>query len=335
MSRVLLPVALLLTAVLSACGGDTAPAAALELNGATSMVVGAPSSLTAVVRDGSGNVVNSAVTYTSSQPDVIAVDAQGNLTVKRLTATDRPVELMASAGGRSASLMVSTYGVELAVGTYVWNLQAAGAAPGRFIVVRYRPESAAGEIQASTYTVSAPGGESLTCSLSQNAIERACWWAETDAAKYPAGEYRASLVQNGVTYATTASLPDPGAVLGFVKGATASTSGREVTFAGEVPAQAGWLYAYVSKRRLETSSLVGAQGGAVVRGQEIDQQADPLNVSVYATTLPTTVKVGTSVPAGDYEGWVTAMSGNLSSFDTVLPEQFNVSATFGGTVTLR
>ena len=338
MSRVLLPVALLLTAVLSACGGGTAPpAAALELNGATSLSVGAPSSLSAVVRDVSGNVLNSAVTYTSSQPDVIAVDAQGNLTVKRLTATDRPVELTASAGGRSASLMVSTYGLELAVGTYVWNLQAAGARPGRFIVVRYRPESAADEIQASTYTVSAPGGESLSCSLSQNAIERACWWAEADATKYPAGEYRASLVQNGVIYETTASLPDPGAVLGFVNGATASTSGREVTFAGEVPVQAGWLYAYVSKRRLETSSLAGPSlpGSAVLRSQGLNQGTDPLNVSVYATTLPTTLKVGSAVPAGNYEGWITAMSGNLSSFNEVLPEQFNVSATFGGAVTLR
>lgn len=56
---------------------------------------------------------------------------------------------------------------------------------------------------------------------------------------------------------------------------------------------------------------------------------------MYATALPATLTVGDAVPAGAYEGWITAMPSNLSSFAEVLPEQFNVSATFGGPVTLR
>ncbi|GGL67524.1 hypothetical protein GCM10010840_01910 [Deinococcus aerolatus] len=335
MPRVLLSAALFLTAVLSACGGAPSTSATLDLAGQTSLAVGAPASLTATLRGPSGNALPTTATYTSSQPDVIAVDAQGQLTVKRLTATDRPVVLTASADGRQAALAVSTYGLELAVGTYVWNLQPAGATPGRFVAVRYRPES--GEAQASTYTVTAPGNETLTCALSQNAVERACWWALPDASKYPAGEYRASLPQNGVSYETTASLPAPEAVLDFVKGPTASGNGRDVTFSGEVPANSRWLYAYVGNRRLETSSLAGQRmgSGPVLRGQVAAQSDDPMAVSVYATALPTTLQVGAAVPAGAYEGWITAMSGNLASFEEVLPEQFNVSATFGGTVTLK
>ncbi|QLG11580.1 hypothetical protein HLB42_12905 [Deinococcus sp. D7000] len=331
MSRVLLPAVLLLTAVLSACGGVQSPPGTLDLEGQTSLAVGAPASLTAVLRGLSGDPIPATVTYTSSQPNVISVDGQGQLTVKRLTATSRPVELTASAAGRTATILVTTYGLELAVGTYVWNLQAAGAAPGRFVVVRYRPESEAEAVQASTYTVTAPGDERLTCPLSQNAVERACWWAEADATKYPSGEYRASLVQNGVTYTTTASLPDPEAALGLVGGASATLRGRDVTFAGELPAGAGWLYAYVAKRMLQTSALPGPR----MRGQGTEPANDPQSVSVYATALPATLTVGDAVPAGAYEGWITAMPSNLSSFAEVLPEQFNVSATFGGPVTLR
>lgn len=337
MPRVLLPAALLLTAVLSACGGGASSPATLDLEveGGTSLAVGAPARLTAVLRGPGGEPRPAAVTYTSSQPGVIGVDAQGQLTVKRLTATGRPVQLTASADGRRATLEVSTYGLELAVGTYVWNLQAQGAAPGRFVAVRYRPEREDAGVQAATYTVTAPGDERLTCALSQNAVERFCWWAETDAARYPAGEYRARLTQHGVTYTATASLPEPGALLGFVNGATATLEGRAVTFAGQVPAHAGWLYAYLGKPRLATAALAGPRlrGSAVVRGQ--GQAGDPQAVSVYATTLPATLNVGAAVPAGTYNTWITAMSGDLSSFDEVLPEQFNVSATFGGAVTLR
>lgn len=335
MFRVLLPAAVFLTAVLGACGGVSPTSATLALEGQASVAVGAPASVAAALRDAGGNLLPAAaVTYTSSQPSVIEVDAQGQLTVKRLTATNRPVDITASADGRTATLAVSTYGLELAVGTYVWNLQPAGATPGRFVAVRYRPES--GEAEASTYTVTAPGNETLTCPLSQNAVERSCWWALPDATRYPVGDYRATLAQNGVTYETTASLPAPESVLGFVDGATATGNQRNVTFAGEVPANAGWLYAYVSRGRVETSSLQGPRlGGTVVRGQVAAQADDPLAVSVYATALPTTLQVGASVPAGAYEGWITAMSGNLASFDEVLPEQFNVSATFGGMVTLK
>ncbi|WP_415787303.1 hypothetical protein [Deinococcus saxicola] len=56
---------------------------------------------------------------------------------------------------------------------------------------------------------------------------------------------------------------------------------------------------------------------------------------MYSTALPTTLNVGTAVAAGSYDTWITAMSGDLSSFAEVLPEQFDVSATFGGEVTLK
>ncbi|CAM4155954.1 hypothetical protein [Deinococcus marmoris] len=336
MPRVLLPAALVLTALLSACGGggSTPAVTTLELTGGTSLAIGAPAQLNAVLRDGGGQALPSQVTYTSSQPNVMEVDAAGNLKIKRLTATDQPVEITASAGDKTATLVVSTYGLELAVGTYVWNLQPFGAAPGRFIAVRYRPES--GQSQASTFTVTAPGNETLSCDLSPKNVNNWCWWALPDAKKYPAGEYRAGLVQNGVTYATTATLPQPGATLGFVDGGAATVSQRAVTFAGKRPADAKWLYSYVANRRLETSSLGSrhTDQSAVLRGQA-EQPENPLAVSVYSTALPTTLNIGTAVASGKYETWITAMSGDLSSFAEVLPEQFDVSATFGGEVTLK
>lgn len=318
MSKMLLPVGLLLSALLGACGGEPTPViSVLELTGDTSVAVGTPGNLKTVLRDASGNVIAGTVTYTSDQPGVIEVDAQGKLTVKRLSAAGKPVAVTASAGDKRVTLKISTYGLELAVGNYVWNTQPAGAAPGRFIAVRYRPES--GKTQASTFTVTVPGGQSepLNCGLSLNDVNGWCWWSLPIGTKYPAGEYRASLLQNGVTYATTALLQRPREVLAFVAGAKATVNTRDVTFSGGLPPASRWIYSYVASSRAENQT-----DGEVV-------------ASAYSTALPTTLKVGPQKTSRTYDTWVTAMSGNLSSFAEVLPEQFNVSATFAGQITLQ
>lgn len=338
MFKVLFPAVFVLSVLLSACGGESTPAVAeLALTGKTSVAVGVPESLTAVLRDVSGKSIAGTVTYTSDQPGVIEVDAQGKLTVKRLSATGKPVTVTASAGSQKATLKIATYGLELAVGSYVWSTQPAEVAPGRFIAVRYRPES--GSTQASTFTVTIPGGQSepLQCGLSLNDVNGWCWWSLPIGTKYPAGEYRASLIQNGVTYTTTALVPTSGGTLAFVAAAKATVNARNVTFAGAVPAAGRWIYSYVANERVEASGLIGSR---IHAPQRLSSQAEPLAagnlaVSVYSTVLPAQLQVGAGVPAGTYDTWITAMSGNLSSFAEVLPEQFNVSATFAGQVALK
>jgi hypothetical protein len=318
MSRLFLPAALVLAGLLSACAGGEPPPpapASLSLTGAPSVVIGETPRLSAVVRDAGGNAMSIPVTYTSSQPQVVEVDDGGLLTVKRLSATGKPVVITASAGNQRATLNVHTSGLELALGTYVWNTQKPGDRPGLFMAVRYRPES--GKTQASTFMVETPGGESLSCPLFVDDTTGWCWWALPDATRFPNGEYQASLVQEGVTYTTRASLDSREGLLGFVNQPSVNTVGRQVTFAGQAPAGTRRLFSYIK--------------GAGVAGDRIrGDQAD----AVFANVLPTTLAVGPGVAPQTYAAWITAMTGNLDSFAEVLPERLDASASYAGEVTL-
>ncbi|WP_188903736.1 hypothetical protein [Deinococcus aerophilus] len=279
------------------------------------MVIGETPRFNAVVRDAGGNEMAAAVTYTSSQPQVIEVDDEGVLTVKRLSAAGKPVVITASAGTQRDSLNVSTFGLEMALGTYVWNTQKPEDSPGLFMAVRYRPES--GKTQASTFTVETPGSEQLSCPLFVDDTTGWCWWALPDATRFPNGEYQASLFQNGVTYTTRASLDTREGLLGFVAQPSVSTADRQVTFVGEPPAGTQRLFSYI-------------KGPGVVGDQIRGDQAD----AVFANALPATLNVGSGVAANTYAAWITAMTGNLDSFAEVLPERLNASATYAGEVTL-
>ncbi len=318
MSRMLLPAALLLAGLLSACaGGEPQPPApaSIALIGDASVVVGETPRLSAVVRDAGGNELPVPVTYTSSQPQVIEVDDAGTLTVKRLSATGKPVVITASAGNQRATLNVHTSGLELALGTYVWNTQKPGDPPGLFMAVRYRPET--GKTQASTFMVETPGGEALSCPLFVDDTTGWCWWALPDAARFPDGEYQASLIQEEVTYTTRASLDGREGPLGFVNQPSVDTAGRQVTFAGEPPAGTKRLFSYIR--------------GAGVAGDRIrGDHAD----AVFANALPATLAVGPGVAPETYAAWITAMTGNLDSFAEVLPERLDASASYAGQVTL-
>lgn len=303
--RKLLPLALGLTALLAACGGPTPTLGSIDLVGNdTTLAVGAPAKVTPTLKDTSGNTMTTTVTYTSSQPDVVAVDAQGNLTVKRLTATDKPVTITATAGGKSATLQVTTYGLELAVGT---ANSPVNTTPGVFAVTRFRPES--GTIPNATITLTAPTGKTDTCSMtaSSNTIHicRYVFWSRTE---FTVGNYTATITANGVKYNATANLADLNTKLPLPTNVSFTVSGRMIT-ANATPVPGAGLY------RATLSN-------------------DTTTWGWLKTSLPITMQLDTDIPAGSYSTSLWAYSSNFANPSEVLPAYVNASYQEGKNITV-
>ena len=90
-----------------------------------------------------------------------------------------------------------------------------------------------------------------------------------------------------------------------------------MAFSGQVPGASKRLFSYLTGNRGSERQL---------DGELVD--------SAYSTTLPVTLNVGAGVSAGTYRGWIASMAGNLNSVQEVLPEQFDVSVSYAGLVTL-
>ncbi|WP_170131144.1 fibronectin type III domain-containing protein [Deinococcus yavapaiensis] len=92
----------------------------MTLSGTNNLKINEPSQLTAVAKDASGNVLTGKTfSFTSSNPDVVTVDANGNVTANRLTSDNTPVTITASVDGKTSNQFnVTTYGLEFAVGTF-------------------------------------------------------------------------------------------------------------------------------------------------------------------------------------------------------------------------
>jgi Bacterial Ig-like domain (group 2) len=124
MNKRLFPLLSLLTLTLAACGGTGSVVPAVT--GLTIGSVAAPVkvgdtlqlSATSTRADGS-TVPASIVTYTSSNPQAVSVSSTGVITARHLTVTGQPVTVTATSGGLSSSVSVTTYGLDVATGTYV------------------------------------------------------------------------------------------------------------------------------------------------------------------------------------------------------------------------
>lgn len=141
-----------LSLVLASCGDTTTPTPAsvgsIELSIADQLKVGDAAKATATVKSTTGEVMTSKVTYSSDQPNVIAVDENGSLTIKRLTATDKPVTITATVDGKTATKQVKTYGMEMALGTHA--LIEGVKKVGIEVTIRVRPPEGTSNIKTVT-----------------------------------------------------------------------------------------------------------------------------------------------------------------------------------------
>lgn len=300
-----------LTLALTACGGPSTPdVASVSLTGNSSVAVGAAAQVTATPKDASGNAISTSVTYTSDQPNVIAVDNSGNLTVRRLTATDKPVTITATAGGKSATLQVTTYGLELALGTNNILGRDTATQPGLYAIARFRTSS--GNMIAGTLKVQSPtAGSSFTCTIEGGYAEDWCGWSNSNTTNFPNGIYTATLTQGSITYTTSATISDRSNVLTPIQSAAVLANGRVLTFSGQIPSGTAAIYGYI----YNSAKNIG-------------------EFSKASTSSPIIYTPSNAMIAGQYATYIYSRSFNGDDYTKVLPDQVNRAIAPTGNVTL-
>lgn len=292
-------------------GGNTPsgkPVGNITLTGDNTLEVGKDAKVTPSVTDTDGKAITAQVTYTSDQPNVIAVDNAGNLTVKRLTATDKPVTITATAGDKSATFQITTYGLEMALGTYNWSYRKADEQPGVYVTTRFRPES--GKTVVGELTIKSPN-ESKTRKIEPDNTSDSHDSIFTGGSKFPAGEYTAILNQGKKQYTAKAIINSVDEIISLFTDATTKVTGRNITISGTMPNNAKSVMVFIVKE-------------------------DDRSIGNYwkSASLPITIKAPDKYTAGKYNVQVALFSTDYTNYNEILPEVIHRSTTFLEKITL-
>lgn len=243
---------LLLSLALTACGGgdtDTTPQTGLTLSGDTFIEIGKSAAVT--LKDSNGNPITSGVSYSSDQPNVVAVDSAGNLTVKHLTATDKPVTITATANGKNAALQVKTFGLEMSVGSYVSSYSPSATT---YIATRYRSTGA--NVRYAPITITSPSGSTDNCTATgRNATEVAC--VHYLSVPPSAGIFTASMTSGSLKASASTSFSDLNARLPLVTNPSVKLNGRTATCSGILANGIGEVSCVLSSNYLTKDDLLG------------------------------------------------------------------------------
>lgn len=312
-----IPLAALL---LVACGpGVSVPlpdAASVALSGPPSLKLNAPLALSAIARDAAGSVIHGKTfVWASSAPDVVSVDASGTVTAKRLSVA--PVTLTASADGQSSSLNLTTYGLELTMGTYNHEPGQSYAKVWTAVLLKFRDASGQGPSADAPVTLEGPGGFGTRPQSDWTVFhghDPSYDWGWYDLAPV-AGLYTASATVDGEPYTASASL-DPASLLPGFTSATLSITAHTATTIS---------YTYGGTPdpldRAFGAALYGPGGLYFLRFHPLGG-------------LPLSETDSLEVPPGTYTKLIYALNTFPADFATLTPAQFNMSRVSQGTVTL-
>lgn len=304
-----------LTAVLTACTGPAAPTAVsgVQVRGDTTLAIGQSATLTATVTGAGGTVLTGqTVTWSSSDPALVAVDATGTVTARHFSpdAANKTVTITASAGGKSGTLSVLPYGFDVACGTYTISTS---PAPDIAVYTRFRNADGSPIAADTDYAVTGPasfnGGKPYTGRVFQGSSAGGAYGG----APAVTGTYRATITVAGTAYSDTCTV-DAAKVLGFVTTPSLTVSAGKVSYSGTAPTDARAVSAVVTADLLQGTPNYGTVGTV------LSTPAFSLVSDLTATP-----------PSGTYQGWIFARtySNALPMSDTVL-----ISATAAGSVTL-
>jgi|GEM_PF-4954715 len=208
------PLVALLTLTLTACPSTTPapvvlPVAVVTVSGPSNnaLKIGETNSLTSSAKDSSGKAITGKTfVWTSSDPTIASVDANGVVTAKRFGS----VTIQASVDGISgSSSSLKTYGLEAVGGTYT---VVGSTNIGTALMFRFRNADGTGSSDASvSLSLSGPtgwnGGKGITLSRSldgkSNDLLRAADISPV------AGAYTLSTTVGGAAYSASFNLTDP------------------------------------------------------------------------------------------------------------------------------
>jgi len=307
-----------LSLLLAACSTPTPPTpttASISIDGPATLKIGEDKTLTASAKSSSGGVLSGhTFIWTSSAPNVVAVDASGKLTVKRLSAS--PVTLTATDGGKSGTLSVTTYGLELTMGTINYLPSAANARLGTAALVKFRGP---GNSISGTNDVKITGPGILTDTslpIGPTTTNEDYYYYFDSSEKAVNGLYNAVVTVNGVTYTSSSTLNSASVLGGFQNGSIQFTDAKNYTLNGKFASEAKY-YTEVFYNQTDTS-------------------ADPTALTIDTIpNLPISYTLTTGLPKATYIPYIDSFTLQPNDFTTLTPEAFNVSRTQLPSITIN
>ncbi|AFZ67048.1 hypothetical protein [Deinococcus peraridilitoris] len=310
---------LLLVPALAACGGGapTAPTtSSVSINSASQLEINAPTKATAAAKDANGNTLNGkTITWTSSDPTIVAVAADGALTAKKLSAS--PVQITATVDGKSVSANVTTYGLEVTGGTYNNTIS---KLVGTHFLIRFREADQTGPDAAAPVTIQGPaafnGGQAFTGTqtlpLKTNVTEVRFGGAYYSAVTPVDGEYTASTVVNGKTFTSKFSI-DADMLLPAMQNPVVNLTASGYTLTGTAGTGVTYVQALVFHTGTSTTTTLSL-----------------LPVSSLPASREFTSQ---QMPSGTYNTYVRSYNVDLNNATGLTPAQSNVAMVAAGTVT--
>ncbi|WP_161883457.1 Ig-like domain-containing protein [Deinococcus alpinitundrae] len=298
-----------LSLLLAACNTPTPPptTASISIDGPATLKIGEDKTLTASAKSNSGTVLSGhTFTWTSSAPNVVAVDASGKLTVKRLSAS--PVTLTATDGGKSGTLSVTTYGLELTMGTINYLPGTTDARIGTAALVKFRgPGNSIGGTNAVQLTGPADVNV-FNLEIGPLTTNEYYSFNYAGSIKPVSGSYSATATIDGITY-TSSNILNSASVLGaFKNGKVQFTNSKDYTISGE----------FSSGTKSFRESFYNTT----------DPAADPIVFAIDAIPdLPVSYTSSVALSKATYSPYIDSFTLEPGNFTTLTPEVFNISIT--------
>lgn len=304
----------LTAALLAACQGATPVPVTLNtltLGGVSSTLqISAPAKLAVSATGSDGNPYTGTATFTSSDPSVIAVAADGTLTVRHLSVA--PVVLTVSEAGKTASTTVTTYGLDVVGGTYRYT-GGANNAPGYNFLLALRNADGTAVKTDTTVTVQGPstfnGGAVLTFLSNNNTVDRYAVYRDS-AVPSVSGTYTATANVAGVVYNKTFTI-DATQVQPFASGLSLNITRTGYAASGTLPDGSPLVYGVII-----TSNNIG------------------ISSTDFLTALPATGNLSTPLVVGQQYAYGAYAQNFLGTSGKPFPDQVNRSFTYIGSTTI-
>ncbi|NTY01696.1 Ig-like domain-containing protein [Deinococcus sp. JMULE3] len=292
-----LPTLAILTALLTACGGGSAPQPTytLSVNVPANLKVGETTQLTYTVRNAQGDTVTGqSVTWTSSDPQMVSVNAAGQATARHLSLSRKKVTLTAKlASGASDSADLNTYGIDVTLGVHRDFLGGVDRVRLAASAIRFQRIDGTGVAANTSCTYTVPAGAVVppVCVVPATLPTTSGFGYHPGASMVP-GTYSVTLSLDGQTYTRSQSL-DPANALPFVQNlkvtAGGTTLGATGTTDGSVKLADVYIYTDAntsySTNRLAASGNLNVSGPIREAGSIAPGKYHTI-VSTYATLPP-------------------------------------------------
>lgn len=314
-----LPAVAALSALLSACGGGSAPTPTytLSVNVPANLKVGETTQLAYTVKNAQGDTVTGqAVTWTSSDPQMVSVNAAGQATARHLSLSRKKVTLTAKlASGATASADANTYGIDVAFGVHRDPLNGMDRLSLAYSAIRFQRIDGTPLAADTNCTFTGPAGAKLgPICLVRAVVPTSSGFAYAPTAPAQAGTYGVTFTLDGVTYTRTQFI-DPAQALPFVQNLKVTASGTTLGATGTT----------VDAVKLADVFLYD-DGGTKIYSPRVPASAN-LNVT-------STVTGGTPVAPGKYHTIVTTYGTLPPNQQDVLPDTVYFTDTYGPDITV-